>query len=90
MPDSIILLQGENMELGTLFGVYINEVKDNYKTVQASSIIESGEKVEKKNVKISLFNLIDVKDIEVNGQSVESGISVCAIAFEIIGKRCAW
>ena len=66
IPDSIILFQGESLELGTLFGIYINEVKDNYKAVQASSTIESSEKVEKKNITISLFNLIDVKNIEVN------------------------
>ena len=66
IPDSIVLFQGENLELGTIFGVYINEVGNNYETVQASSIIENSNKVEKKNMTISLFNLIDIKDIEVN------------------------
>ena len=66
MPDSIILFQGESFQLGTIFGIYINEISDNYETVQASSIIENSKKVEKKNITISLFNLIDVKNIEVN------------------------
>ena len=66
MPDSIILFQGESLQLGTIFGIYINETSDNYETVQTSSIIENSKKVEKKNVTISLFNLIDVKNIEVN------------------------
>ena len=66
IPDSVILFQGESLKLGTIFGIYINETSDNYETVQASSTIESSKKVEKKNVKISLFNLVDIKNIEVN------------------------
>ncbi len=66
IPDSIVLFQGENLELGTIFGIYINEAGNNQETVQASSTIENSNKVEKKKMTISLFNLIDIKDIEVN------------------------
>ena len=66
IPDSIVLFQGENLELGTIFGIYINEAGNNQETVQASSTIENSNKVEKKDMTISLFNLIDIKDIEVN------------------------
>ena len=66
IPDSIVLFEGERLELGTIFGVLINDVSDNYETVEASSLIESSNKIEKKNVTISLFNLVDVKNIEVN------------------------
>lgn len=66
IPDSIILFQGEKLELGTIFGVWINEASSNYETVQTSSSIEGSNKSEKKNMKVSLFNLIDIKDIEVN------------------------
>lgn len=66
IPDSIVLFQGESLELGTIFGVLINDVSDNYETVEASSLIESSNKIEKKNVTISLFNLVDVKNVEVN------------------------
>ena len=61
IPNSIVLFQGESLELGTIFGIYINEVSNNYETVQASSKIQSSSKVEKKNITISLFNLIDLK-----------------------------
>lgn len=66
IPDSIVLFKGENLKLGTIFGVYINEADNNYETVQASSTIENSNKVEKKDMTISLFNLIDIKDIKVN------------------------
>lgn len=66
IPDSIILFQGENLELGTIFGIKLKEVDSNSKTVQTSSSIRGSNKIEKKNVKVSLFNLFDVKNIQVN------------------------
>lgn len=101
IPNSIVLFEGESLKLGTIFGIYINEVSNNYETVQASSKIQSSSKVEKKNITISLFNLIDLKNIEVNtipktsviplGNSVglklyTSGVLVVGMA-EIEGKK---
>ena len=65
MPNSVLLFKGENLDLATVFGVYINE-KDEYKSVQTSGNIKDINTVESKTVTLSLFNIIDVKDIEVN------------------------
>ena len=65
MPDSIILFKGESLNLFTVLGVFIKENQDEYKTVQASSSLNTNT-IETKTVSISLFNFIDVKDIEIN------------------------
>ena len=64
IPNSIILFEGENLNLGNIFGLYLNEKNNN--VVQASSTIGSKDIVSKKTVTISFFNLFDVKKIEVN------------------------
>ncbi len=66
MPDSIVLFQGEELNLGVVLGLSLNENSDSYKAVETSSTINSSNKVEKKKVTLSLFNLIDIKNIEVN------------------------
>ena len=64
IPDKIILFKGENLNLNTVFGV--NIVENNYKAVQASSNLNNNEVLETKTVSVSLFNIIDLKEIEVN------------------------
>ncbi|MBQ3144995.1 MAG: PDZ domain-containing protein [Clostridia bacterium] len=64
IPDSIILFKGENLNLNTVFGV--NIVEKNYKAVQASSNLNNNEVLETKTVSLSLFNIINIKEIEVN------------------------
>lgn len=66
MPDSIILFKGEELNLYTAFGIFVNEKSNTYETIQTSSSIENIDTVEKKEVSLKLFNIIDVKDIEVN------------------------
>ena len=66
MPDSIILFKGEELNLNAVFGIYINEEKSEYESVQASSRIESANTVESKTIALSLFNIVNIKDIEVN------------------------
>jgi len=64
IPDSIILFKGENLNLNTVFGVNIEE--KNYKEVQTSSNLNNNEILETKTVSLSLFNIINIKEIEVN------------------------
>ena len=64
IPDSVIIFQGEELNLGTTFGLYLKE-KEN-KTVQTSSTVENENIVSKKMVTISFFNLFDIKDLEIN------------------------
>lgn len=63
IPDSIILFKGEELELGAIFGIYIEQEN---KTVETASNINGNNILEKKKVSLKLFNLIDVKDVEVN------------------------
>lgn len=66
IPDNIILFQNEELNLGTIIGIYLNETNFESKAVQASSYAEDAGIVEKKKVTVSLFNIINVKEIEVN------------------------
>ena len=66
IPDSIILFKGEKLNLGTILGVYLDEDVGQQEIVQTSSQLEGYNIMEKKTVTLSLFNLIDVKEVEVN------------------------
>lgn len=66
IPDSIVLFQGEELNLGVVLGISLKEDEENYTVVETSATIDNDNKVEKKKVTISLFNLIDVKDVEIN------------------------
>ena len=52
MPDSIILFKGEELNLYTAFGIFVNEKSDTYETIQTSSSIENINTVEKKKVSL--------------------------------------
>ena len=64
IPNSVIIFQGEELNLGTTFGLYLKEKED--KTVQTSSTIDNKNVLSKKTITISLFNLFDIKDLEIN------------------------
>lgn len=66
IPNSVVLFKGEELNLGMILGVSLKESDDTYTAIETSASIDSENKVEKKKVTVSLFNLIDVKDIEVN------------------------
>ena len=67
MPDSIILIQGEKLNLNTLFGLSIKQIENNG-TIQASSLLnkEKVSEVGKVDFNLSLFNTIQLKEITVN------------------------
>lgn len=65
IPDSIVLFKGEELNLGVILGLSLKENND-YTTIETSASINNESKVEKKKVTLSLFNLIDIKDVEVN------------------------
>ena len=64
LPSNIILMQGESMELNTVLGVGIRSKE----TMQTSSNLNTKltDQVGKKDLEISLFNTIPVKDVTVN------------------------
>ncbi len=67
LPSSYIIMQGENLNLYTLLGLSIKENLD-YQTLQTSSTIERTQinKIGKVNFSLNLFNLIPLKNIDVN------------------------
>ena len=67
LPSSYIIMQGENLNLYTLLGLSIKEKLD-YQTLQTSSTIEQTQinKIGKVNFSLNLFNLIPLKNIDVN------------------------
>ena len=64
LPNNIILMQGEVLNLNTVLGVNVK----NAKTVTASSNLNNSifEKTGKMNLELNLFNLFSVKDVTVN------------------------
>ena len=66
IPDSVILFKGEKLNLPTIAGIYINEKTNEEEAIQTSTSLENVNTIEKKKVSLKLFNLIDIKEIEVN------------------------
>ena len=66
IPNSIILFQGEKLNLGTIFGITLIEDYEGLETIETIATIENNSKVEVKKIKLSLFNILDVKEVEVN------------------------
>ena len=62
IPDNIILFKGEEMNLGLALGLSVEESE----TIETASSINTTNNVEKKKVTLSLFNILDVKEIEIN------------------------
>lgn len=65
IPNSIVLFQGEELNLGVVLGVILKDKNDEYASIETSSTLNNNI-LEKKNITLSLFNLIDVKNIEIN------------------------
>lgn len=61
MPKNIILFEGENLNLKTVLGVF--QTKE--PIVTTSSNNEESNIINEEKIKLSLFNLLDVKDINV-------------------------
>lgn len=64
IPNSVIIFEGEELNLGTTWGLFLKEKET--KTVQTSTTINNEEVLSKKTVTISFFNLFDIKALEVN------------------------
>lgn len=70
IPNNIVLFQGENLNVNTVFGVNLENVdtleNGDYKTVQASSDISNITKIGKTDYRLSLFGAIPLKSVTVN------------------------
>lgn len=67
MPSSIIMMQGETLNINTILGINI-EQSENGKVVEASSQINKNKvsEVGKLDLKVNLFGNLPVKDVTVN------------------------
>ena len=65
LPSNIIIMQGEEIKLNTILGISINQV-NSYNIVQTSSGDTNTVNTGKKDYKLSLFDVLKVKDITVN------------------------
>lgn len=61
IPEKIILFDGETLNLGTIFGIF--ETRE--QIIQASSNSENSNIVSEEKITLSLFNLLDVKNVNV-------------------------
>ncbi len=61
IPERIVIFENEKLNLGQIFGITIKEKGDS--VIQTSNI---DNKVEEKTVTLSLFNIIDLKDVKVS------------------------
>ena len=78
LPNSIILLQGENLNLNTLWGINIKQEKTsnpNIGTYISNKLVEASSDTNKENIgtetgkidlSLNIFNNIKVKDVSVN------------------------
>ncbi|MCL2342255.1 MAG: hypothetical protein FWC53_04395 [Firmicutes bacterium] len=65
IPDNIILFKGENLNLGTIFGLYVKE-KNNSPNIAAASASVDVPTVDKWAAEVSLFNIFPVKEVSIN------------------------
>ena len=67
LPSSYIIMQGENLNIFTLLGLYIKP-KVNYQTMQTASNINKTKvnKLGKIDFDLSFFNIVKLKEINVN------------------------
>ena len=67
LPSNYIIMQGENLRLYTLLGIKLIE-ESSYQTLQTSSTLEQEKinKIGKVSFSLNLFNLIPLKNIDVN------------------------
>lgn len=63
IPERIVLFEGEELNLGTVYGITIKENNNFNKTVEASNDLRNSNN---STIKLRLFNSIDVKEIQID------------------------
>lgn len=65
IPDNIVLFKKEELDLNEVFGIYLKKTNNNYQSIQTSTTANI-ETAESTTITLSLFNLFDVKDVNVD------------------------
>ena len=68
MPESIIMMQGETLNINTLLGINLEQQNSNGQIIETSSLINKNKvsEVGKLDLKVNLFGSLQVKDVTVN------------------------
>lgn len=68
MPESIIMMQGETLNINTILGINLEQQGSNGEILEASSSINKNKvnEVGKLDLKVNLFGSLQVKDVSVN------------------------
>ena len=66
LPDNIVLFKGEELNLGEMVGLYIKKGDQENESIPTSGAINNIDIIEKSTIHLCLFNIVDVKEIEVN------------------------
>lgn len=67
IPKKIILIDGENPNINTVFGVSINRIEDEYLAKPASTTIDTKQnQVKKVDYEVSLLDTLKIKKIQAN------------------------
>lgn len=68
MPESIIMMQGETLNINTLLGINLEQQNSNGQIIATSSSINKNKvsEVGKLDLKVNLFGSLQVKDVTVN------------------------
>ena len=61
IPKSVVLFEGESLSLGTILGIVQN--KESIITTSLNN--EEGNIINEEKIKLSLFNIVDLKDVNV-------------------------
>ena len=64
LPNTITLFEGEKLDLSVAIGINIRE-EEAYEAIQTSTDTKESDVLKKSVVTVSLFNVFDVKEIEV-------------------------
>lgn len=93
LPSNYIIIQGETLNINTLFGMnLIPKESNNLETVQVVSNINQAkvEQVGKIDFSLSLFNLFNIKDVSINVLPKTKVVPVGeAIRHETLYRWCA-
>ena len=68
MPETIVMMQGDTLNINTILGINLREQNGKGEIVEASSNINKNKvsNVGKLDLKVSLFGNVPVKDVTVN------------------------
>ncbi|MCL2383650.1 MAG: PDZ domain-containing protein [Oscillospiraceae bacterium] len=66
IPDHVVLFKGDCLNLGTIFGITVNEGEEEERAVAVVGTLNSLDRIETRTATLNLFNIFPVREIEVS------------------------